>query len=165
MTTIRVAIIDDHPVFRFGVQALLLATPDLVFAGEASTGAEAIALVLADPPDVVLMDLTMPDMNGINATRLLIERLPALVVLVLTMAEDDAAVVAALAAGARGYIVKGSTSEQIVRAIRSAADGQAVFSGQIASRLPGYFAAQLPPTAEDGPISPGDTHAARVGNP
>ena len=165
MTTIRVAIIDDHPVFRFGVQALLLATPDLVFAGEASTGAEAIALVLADPPDVVLMDLTMPDMNGINATRLLIERLPALVVLVLTMAEDDAAVVAALAAGARGYIVKGSTSEQIVRAIRSAADGQAVFSWSDRQPAPRVLRRTASTNRRGRPISLCDTYAARVGNP
>jgi DNA-binding NarL/FixJ family response regulator len=142
MNQIRVLVVDDHPVFRYGVQALLFAEPDMLFAGEAETGEEALALVAAEAPDVVLMDLNMPGMNGIETTKWLLQDAPAVAVLVLTMSEDDEAILAAIASGARGYIVKGSPSSQIVRAIRSAAEGEGVFSPSIARRLPGFLAAR-----------------------
>ncbi|MEI8305440.1 MAG: response regulator transcription factor [Chloroflexales bacterium] len=138
MTPIRVVIADDHPVFRFGMRALLGAIPDTEVVGEVTNGEEAVALVTRVQPDVVLMDITMPGMGGIEATRRIRETHPEVRVLIVTMLEDDS-VFAAMRAGARGYIVKGAEPAEILRAIRAIAEGEAIFSPGIAERVIHYF--------------------------
>jgi DNA-binding NarL/FixJ family response regulator len=138
---IRVLIVDDHPVYRDGLRALIQRSPDLALAGEASTGAEAVTLASSRRPDVILMDLRMPEMSGIDATRRILEDQPEGRILVLTMSEDDDSLFAAMRAGARGYIPKDADSEELVRAIRAAAFGEVIFGASIASRLMGFFAA------------------------
>ena len=144
--TIQIIIADDHPVFRFGLRTLLAAEPDTEVVGEAASGAEAISLADSLQPDLILMDINMPDMNGIEATRLIVQRQPTIAILIITMFEDDT-VFAALSAGARGYILKGAEGEETLRAIRAAANGEAIFSPAIAERLARHFAQAPPPTA------------------
>lgn len=139
METLRVAIADDHPVFLDGLRALLSSLPDVEVVGEASTGEEAVTLVQQLHPDVMVMDLNMPDVNGIEATRRIIEDDPHASVLMLTMFEDDDSVFAAMRAGARGYLVKGSHQKQIIRAIQAVGAGEAVFGAPIAQRMIEYF--------------------------
>lgn len=142
MERITILIADDHPVFRYGLRALLTAEPDTELLGEASTGDEAIAQAAALQPDVVLMDLNMPGgVNGIEATRRILQASPHVGVLVLTMFEDDDSVFAAMRAGARGYLLKGGDATETLRAIRAAANGEAIFSPTIARRLMRFFAA------------------------
>jgi DNA-binding NarL/FixJ family response regulator len=145
MDVIRVLLADDHPVFRFGLRALLAAEPGMEVVGEATTGEEAIALADGLMPDVVLMDLNMPGMHGIEATRRITSRHPRTSVLVITMIDDDS-VFAAMRAGARGYILKGEQGEETLRAIRAVAHGEAIFSPSPASRLLDHFAAPSAPT-------------------
>lgn len=142
MAPIRILIADDHPVFRFGLAALLATQPDLEVVGEAMDGTEAIALAGSLAPDLVLMDIKMPEVNGIEATRRILQRNPQIGILILTMFEDDS-VFAAVRAGARGYILKGAEGEETLRAIRAAAHGEAIFSPAIAQRLT-RFLAQAP---------------------
>ena len=144
--TIQIIIADDHPVFRFGLRTLLAAEPDTEVIGEAASGSEAISLADSLKPDLILMDINMPDMNGIEATRQILQRQPAIAILVITMFEDDT-VFAALRAGARGYILKGAEGEETLRAIRAAANGEAIFSPPIAQRLAAHFAQTPPQTA------------------
>src|SRR5215211_7606855 len=144
MEHIRILIADDHPVFRFGLRALLNAMPDTEVVGEVTTGEAAIALATSAQPDVILMDINMPGMNGIEATRRIRETNPDIRILIVTMLEDDS-VFAAMRAGARGYMVKGAEPSEVLRAIRAIADGEAIFSPAIAERLIHYFA--TPPTA------------------
>ncbi|HWQ12903.1 MAG TPA: response regulator transcription factor [Roseiflexaceae bacterium] len=144
MHPIRIVIADDHPVFRFGLRALLNATAGTEVVGEATTGEAAIDLVASVRPDVVLMDITMPGMGGIEATRRIRETSPDTRVLMVTMLEDDT-VFAAMRAGARGYVVKGAEPAEVLRAIRAVADGEAIFSPGIAERLMHFFAS--PPSA------------------
>ncbi len=136
----RVLIADDHPAFRRGVELMLGEFGDIVVVGHAETGQRAVELTAEVTPDVVLMDLRMPDMDGIEATRRLglTEQPPAVVV--LTMFEDDDSVFAAMRAGARGYLLKGADQEEIVRAIRAAAAGEAIFGPEIANRVVRHFA-------------------------
>ena len=141
MEPIRVLIADDHPFFRDGVRVLLEATPETAVAGEATTGDEVIALAERLQPDVVLMDLKMPGPNGIEATRRILAASPHIAVLVVTMYEDDDSVFAALRAGARGYLLKGADEEELLRAIRGVARGEAIFGPTIARRLLRFFAA------------------------
>jgi DNA-binding NarL/FixJ family response regulator len=138
---IRVLIADDHPLFRDGLAALLRAGPDTELAGAAATGPEAVSLAVQERPDVVVMDLRMPGLNGIEATRRIVAASPGIAVLVLTMLDDDESVVAALRAGARGYLLKGADQAQIRRAVHAAAAGEAVFGAGIAARVLGFFAA------------------------
>ena len=142
---VRVLICDDHPMYREGIRGLIHATPDLDIAGEADTGDGAIEQAAATHPDVVLMDLQMPHLNGIEATRALLQNNPDLAVLMLTMFDDDASVFAAMRAGARGYVLKGAGPEELLIAIRAAAHGEAIFSPRIARRLMDYFANLRPP--------------------
>jgi DNA-binding NarL/FixJ family response regulator len=136
---IRLLIADDHPVFRQGLRAMLESTEQFEVVGDAADGDEAVARTLELKPDVVLMDLRMPGLNGIDATRRILEHRPGVGVLVLTMFEDDDSVFAAMRAGARGYLLKGSEQDEVLRAIRSIASGEAIFGPAIASRLIAYF--------------------------
>jgi DNA-binding NarL/FixJ family response regulator len=137
--SLRIAIADDHPVFRDGLRALLSSLPDVEVVGEASTGEEAVTLAQHLHPDVVVMDVNMPDVNGFEATRRIIEDDPHANVLMLTMFEDDDSVFAAMRAGARGYLVKGSNQTEIIRAIEAVGAGEAVFGAPIARRMIEYF--------------------------
>jgi DNA-binding NarL/FixJ family response regulator len=138
---IRVLIADDHTFFRDGLRVLLDATADTVLAGEAASGDEVVALAAELEPDVILMDLQMPGINGIEATRRITAAQPHVGVLVVTMYEDDDSVFAAMRAGARGYLLKGSGREEMLPAIRAVARGEAIFGAAIAQRLMQYFAA------------------------
>ena len=150
---IRVLIVDDHASFRSGLRALLGTAGDLEVVGEAASGREAVAAVSRQQPDVVLMDLTMPDGDGIEATRRILEAAPYVAVVILTMDGGDAPVLAALRAGARGYVLKGALRQELVRAVRAAAAGEALFGADVARRLAGYVgspfdAAERPPFPE-----------------
>ena len=137
---IRVLVADDHPVFRRGMRAILGAEPDTELVGEATDGEEAVALALELRPDVILMDLNMPGLNGIEATRRILAGSPHIGILVLTMFEDDDSVWAAMQAGARGYLLKGALKAEIVRAINGVASGEAIFGPSVARRLTQFFA-------------------------
>lgn len=139
MTGLKIVIVDDHPVFRFGIRALLESEPDLVVVGEASDGEEAVKLASELRPDVVLMDITMPGVNGIEATRRIVEAHPEIGVLIVTMV-DDASIFAALRVGAQGYLLKGAEGEETLRAIRAVANGEMIFSESIGDRLRQFFA-------------------------
>ena len=145
MEPIRVLIADDHPVFRFGLKALLGATPDLEVAGEAADGVQAVALAASLLPDVVVMDLNMPALHGLEATRRILQTSPHIAVLVVTMFDDDS-VFAAMQAGARGYLLKGAEPEATLHAIRTVAGGEAIFSPTVARRVMNYFAHPQPDT-------------------
>jgi DNA-binding NarL/FixJ family response regulator len=147
---IRILIADDHPLFRGGLRALLDSVADTEVVGEAATGEEAVAAALSLVPDVVVMDINMPGLNGIDATRRILDESENVNVnvLVMTMHEDDEAVFAAIRAGARGYQLKGAAQEETLRAIRSVANGEAIFSPAIADRLQRLLAA--PPNLDPG---------------
>jgi DNA-binding NarL/FixJ family response regulator len=139
--TIRVLIADDHPLVRQGLQAALAPQPDMEVVGEAATGREVIREAVLHRPDVVVMDLQMPDGSGIDATRELRRALPSAAVLVLTMFDDDDDwVFAAMRAGARGYVLKGAEQHEIARAIMAVAAGEAIFGPAVATRMLTYFA-------------------------
>jgi len=140
MDPIRVLIADDHVLFRDGLRALLKAAPETELVGEATTGDEAITLAAALQPDVILMDVQMPGVTGIEATRQIVHVSPHIAILVVTMFADDPSVFAAMRAGARGYLLKGATHGELVRAIQVVNNGEAIFSPQIAMRLMAYFA-------------------------
>ena len=123
---IRILIADDHPLFRAGLRTLLDSVADTEVVGEAATGEEAVELALALTPDVVVMDVNMPGLNGIDATRCILNESKDVHVLVMTMHDDDDAVFAAIRAGARGYLLKGAVQEETLRAIRSVANGEAI---------------------------------------
>ena len=137
--SVRVLVVDDHPLFRDGVRTALSGEGDLELVGEAEDVASAVEQVAALAPDVVLMDLNLPDASGIEATRTLMSSHPDLRVLVMTMSTEDDAVVAAMRAGARGYVVKGAGRRDLVDSVRAVASGGAVFSPEVADRLAGYF--------------------------
>jgi len=139
--SIRVLIADDHPLFRDGLSALVDEGPDTELAGAATTGTEAVDLAIATQPDVIVMDLHMPGLNGIEATRRIVADSPHIAVLVLTMFDDDDSIFSALRAGARGYLLKGADQEQILTAIRAAANGEIIFGTQLAARMLAYFTA------------------------
>ncbi|MFQ5407284.1 MAG: response regulator [Anaerolineales bacterium] len=137
---IRLLIADDHTLFREGLHALLEREPDVEVVGEAESGAEAVELAAVLVPDVVLMDIQMPDLNGIEATRRVTAANAAIGVIVVTMLEDDSSVFAAMRAGARGYVLKGARKSEMLRAIQAAANGEALFGPAIAARMQTYFA-------------------------
>lgn len=137
---IRVLVADDHPVFRYGMRAILSSEPDIELIGEATDGEEAIALTAELRPDVILMDINMPKVNGIEATRRILEVSPGTGILMLTMFEDGDSVFAAMRAGAHGYVLKGADGAETLRAIRAVAGGEAIFSPTIARHLMRHFA-------------------------
>jgi DNA-binding NarL/FixJ family response regulator len=141
---IQTIIADDHQLFRDGLKALLDSTPDTEVIGEASSGEEAIALVNKLRPDVILMDLQMPGVNGIEATQRITMDNPQFNILILTMFDDDQSVFAALRAGARGYVLKGVKHDEMLRAVRAVASGEAIFSPGIAQRMMSFFANARP---------------------
>ncbi len=132
---IRLLIVDDHPVFRDGLASLLDPLPGIEVVGRAADGAEAVALAAEHRPDVVVMDVQMPGMNGLDATRAITTARPETGVLVLTMGEDDGTVLAALRAGARGYLRKGAEQDEIVRALTTVHGGGVVFGASLAARI------------------------------
>lgn len=142
---IRILIADDHTLFRDGLRALLSSIPDTEVVGEASTGEEAIAQAAAIQPDIILMDIQMPGMNGIEATRRILHTTPHIGVIVVTMVEGDESVFAAMRAGARGYVLKGADQTEMLRVIRSVASGEALFGPKIAKRLTNFFSQLKPP--------------------
>lgn len=142
---IRILIADDHTLFRDGLRALFASLPDMRVVGEAATGAEAIALAEQHQPDVILMDIQMPGVNGIEATRQIVQTSPHIGVIMVTMFEDNDSVFAAMRAGARGYVLKGADQEEMRRTIQAVARGEALFGPAIAARLSSFF--QVPKTA------------------
>lgn len=142
--SLRILLVDDHPLVRNGLRALLTSVPSMTVVGEAADGEEALAQVAVLQPDIILMDLHMPGMNGIEATRQIAQTSSRIGILVLTMLEDDASVFAAMRAGARGYLLKGADQSEVLRAISAIAHGEAIFSSQIAQRLMQYFANMQP---------------------
>lgn len=147
MDITRIIVADDHTLFRDGLRALFRSIPDVEVIGESDTGEAAIKKAADLQPDVILMDIQMPDMNGIEATRHIVQTSPQVGVIIVTMFEDDGSVFAAMRAGARGYILKGADQEEMLRAIRAVANGEALFGPAIATRLMSYFAAPKPDVA------------------
>ena len=145
MTDLRVVVCDDHPVYRQGLRALLAEVDGIVVVGEAGSGEEALDLVAETSPDVVIMDLHLPGVSGVDATQRLLAARPDLGVLVLTMFEDDTSLLAALRAGARGYVVKGADHEEIVGAIRAVARGEVLLGRVVSGRLGAALAAPSVP--------------------
>lgn len=141
MEQIALLIADDHAEFREGLAALLETATDVDLVGEATTGDEAVTLAARLQPDVILMNINMPGLNGIEATRRILHGSPHIAILMLTMFEDDDSVFAAVRAGARGYILKGALKAEIFRAIRAVGHGEAIFGPAIARKLMNYFAA------------------------
>jgi len=137
---VRVLVVDDHPVFREGFAALLGSIEEIEVVGTAGNGVEALAAVATDLPDVVVMDVQMPEMDGIEATRRLTAEHPEVGVVVLTMSEEDATVFDAVRAGARGYLLKGAEPAEVVRAITTVSAGGVVFGAVLARRIASFFA-------------------------
>jgi DNA-binding NarL/FixJ family response regulator len=139
MDPVRLMVVDDHTLFRDGLRALFGSIDDIDVVGEASNGEEAVDKVGHLQPDVVLMDIQIPEINGIEATRRIVSAYPEIGVIVVTMLEDDDSVFAAMRAGARGYILKGADQDEMLRAIRSVASGEALFGAEVADRLVSFF--------------------------
>ena len=139
--SLTVLVADDHPVFRDGLQVTLDDSPGIDVVGAVADGQAAIEQARRTRPDVVLMDLRMPGVGGIEATARIAAELPATAIVVLTMSEDDDSVFAALRAGARGYLLKEASAEDITRAVRAVAGGEAVFGPRIADRVLAFFSA------------------------
>jgi DNA-binding NarL/FixJ family response regulator len=155
---ISLLIADDHPVVRNGLRGIFTGDPEFEVLGEAANGVEAVALAVARRPQVVLMDLRMPGGDGVSAIRELRDRLPEIRVLVLTTYGDDADVLAAIDAGATGYLLKDAPREELLRGVRAAADGQSVLSPAVAATLLGRVRAPEPET----PLSPRELEVLRL---
>jgi DNA-binding NarL/FixJ family response regulator len=132
---IRVLIVDDHPLVRSGLRALLTSIEGIQLVGEADDGRTAVELALREQPDVVVMDIQMPGEGGIEATRVLATEAPGVAILMLTMHEDEESLLAAMRAGARGYILKGAEQEEVIGAIRAVSRGEAIFGPGVAQRV------------------------------
>jgi DNA-binding NarL/FixJ family response regulator len=139
--TVRVVLADDHPVVRDGLGALLASREGIEVVGTVASGREAVRAAVTDRPDVLVMDLQMPDLDGVAAAAEIGRAAPGVAVLVLTMFDDDDSVFAAMRAGARGYLLKGASQDEIVRAIQAVAAGEAIFGPGVARRLLGRLAA------------------------
>ncbi len=159
MSQLRVMIADDHPVFRDGIKAIIQPLVTMELVAEATTGLEAVQLAEEVQPDIVLMDLKMPGLNGIEATRQIVQTSPHIQVLVCTMFEDSQSVFAAMRAGARGYILKDATGAEILRAIQAVGNGEAIFSPAIANQVLAYFS--NPPAAVPKQVFPELTERER----
>lgn len=139
MSQIRILVADDHTLFREGIAALLSTTKDISLVGEAANAQEVIAKAQELAPDVVLMDINMPGMDGVQATRAILKNQPEIAVVMVTMLEEDASVFSAMRAGARGYVLKGAQHRELLETIRAAAVGQVLFGPNIATRMKGFF--------------------------
>jgi len=147
---LSVVVAEDHPLYRRALTTLIGAQPGWKVVAEADDGIGAVTAAHTTQPDVVLMDLNLPGLDGIQATRRIVAASPHIAVLVLTMFDDDASVFAAMRAGARGYLLKGQDQAEIVRAIAAVAEGEAIFGPSVAARIIEFFAAARPPaTAEN----------------
>ena len=146
MDPLRVLIADDHPLFRAGLRAMLASAPDTELVGEATTGEEAVSLAADLQPDLVVMDVQMPETDGIEATRTITRYSPHINVLVVTMFDDDGTVFQAMRAGAKGYVLKGANYAETLRAIRAVGHGEAIFSPRVAVRLESFFSSIHPTT-------------------
>jgi DNA-binding NarL/FixJ family response regulator len=135
----RLLIVDDHTLFREGLRALFSTIEDIELVGEATTGNEAVELADELQPDVILMDIDMPGMSGVQATRSILRTTPSTGIVMVTMLEDDASVFSAMRAGARGYVLKGAQPKELVQTIRAVASGQALFGPAIATRMMRFF--------------------------
>ena len=135
----RILVVDDHDDFRHGLEALVGATDTMELVGSVRDGADAVRMSLELQPDVVLMDLHMPGLNGIEATARIVEASPHIGIVVLTMLEDDESVFAALRAGARGFLLKGARRAEIVRAVEAVGSGEVILGPRIAERVTSYF--------------------------
>lgn len=144
MPALRVLVVEDHPLFRKGVVALLEGVPGVAVAGIAVSGEEAVARAAELRPDVVLMDLQLPGMSGIEATRAIVAADPDVRVLVLSLFEDEESVFLALRAGARGYVLKDAEEDELTGAVRAVARGEAIFSQAVAGRVLAYFTQPRP---------------------
>ena len=153
--SVRIVLADDHPVVRGGLRALLATIDGFEVVGEAADGDAAVRETQLTPPDVVLMDVRMPGLGGVEATRRIRDTSPDTAVLMLTMYDDDATVLTAMQAGARGYLLKGAEQDEIVGAIRAVVAGQAIFGPGIAGRVLDYFSAPPVPAA-DRPVPGAD---------
>jgi len=149
MDATRILIADDQTITRSGLQSLLAAAENIEIVGEARNGEEAIELAASLQPDVILMDLRMPGINGIEATRRIHRTSPHISILVLTVFEDDTSVFPAIRAGARGYLLKNTEPDELLRAIRTVAAGGAIFSPGIAQKVLGYLSAPPPNVSGD----------------
>ena len=139
MERLRILVVDDHDDFRRGLQALLEATPSVEVVGVSTNGATAVSMALDLQPDVIVMDLHMPELNGIEATERIVRSSPHIGVLVVTMMEDDESVFAAVRAGARGYLLKGARRPEIIRSIEAVGAGEVIFGPGVAERMMTYF--------------------------
>jgi DNA-binding NarL/FixJ family response regulator len=148
-STIRILIADDHGVVREGLRAVLGSESDMEVVSEAATGKEVVERAAELRPDVILMDIQMPELNGIEATRRILEANPDVGVVVLTMFEDDDSVFSVMRAGARGYVLKGAPPSEILKVVRAVAAGEAHFGPEIARRLMSFFSEPSPATAQD----------------
>ncbi len=148
METIRILIADDQTITRSGIRVLLSAQAEIEIVGEAQNGEQAIELASSLQPDVILMDLRMPGINGIEATRRIHRTAPNIHILILTVFEDDTSVFPAIRAGARGYLLKNSEQDELLRAIQTVVNGGAIFSPGIAQKVLGYLNAP-PPNVPD----------------
>lgn len=156
---IRVLIADDHQLFRDGIRRLLQSTDHMQCVGEAETGDEVVAMATELQPDVIVMDIQMPGLNGIDATRQIVQNSPHIAVLMVTMFEDDNSVFSAMRAGAKGYVLKGAKREEIQRAIRAVGNGESIFSPAIATRMMQFFSSIRPSKPLD--VFPELTHRER----
>jgi DNA-binding NarL/FixJ family response regulator len=150
--TIKVVVVDDHQIVRDGLVALLGALDGVAVVGTATDGKDAVHVVTESGPDVVLMDIQMPDLDGIEATRFITGRQPAPRVVMLTMNEDDDTVLSAIRAGASGYLLKGSSAAEVQNAVRAAAAGGMVFGAALADRVATYFATARPQAQAEEPF-------------
>ena len=146
---IRILVADDHAIFREGLQAVLGSEPDMEVVGEAATGTEVVERAARLRPDVILMDIQMPGINGIEATRRILDANPNVGVVVLTMFEDDDSVFSAMRVGARGYVLKGADPSEILKVLRAVAGGEAHFGPEIARRLVNFFSIPEPASPDE----------------
>lgn len=139
MEKIRILIADDHTFYREGVRTMLSAMPEAEVVGEASSGDEVVVQARLLQPDLILMDIKMPGLSGIDATRQILHTSPHIGILMVTMFDDDASVFAAMQAGARGYLLKDARLAELMRAVTAVSQGEAIFSPAIARRMAQFF--------------------------